>query len=211
MDITPQYAKYLRTSELHFRANTPLFTNTDSSSVCSADHKPCVEKKHLICFFIYIHSNLFSFQIQIGNKETNIKDSCLFFALGMHFSNLLPLCSSNKHQVFYSFDKAGKNLDANIAKLSSSCNSSALLNLLSMYRQHTYMKNMWKLFQKMSTWRQCLKHEKLQLAHHTNHSCTFTEEDSNLWRNADLFIHTWYFSKYPVTSEVRESFHAICH
>lgn len=58
-------------------------------------------------FFIYIHSNSFFFQIQMDNTEINRRDSWLFFALDVYFSNPLPLCP-NKHQVFYA-DKAGKN------------------------------------------------------------------------------------------------------
>lgn len=58
--------------------------------------------------FVYIHSNLFFFQVQIDNEEINIKDSWLLFALDVYFCNLLPLCPSNKHQVFYP-DEVGKN------------------------------------------------------------------------------------------------------
>lgn len=56
--------------------------------------------------FIYTHIKLF-FQIQINNKEINMKDSWLFFTLDVYFSNLPPLCPSNTQRIFYP-DKVGK-------------------------------------------------------------------------------------------------------
>lgn len=50
---------------------------------------------------------------------------------------------------------------------------------------------------------------KNQLANHTNHSCLFTEKESTLWKNRDIYIHTWYFSEYLEISEVMEDFHAV--